>query len=217
MNIFSSNIFHFFLNMFLRKKNDPSEQEFFDFCPKIDLENSWQQSFQTLSKLLTFRYLCDVKRLKKKVTLAILHCEKSERPSYIRYIKSKQPTFKSAFLSEKYLWFKTYESGPSLTFQHLFLNPFQANFFFLLPIRGTIQELCNAKNVSLSTSLTQIVRNKRFVINVFFYPYTLRNILELLSHILYNFCRDLFLRDYFFLEISFNNFRVNLFAVTKYI
>ena len=51
----------------------------------------------------------------------------------------KQPTIKSAFLSKKYLSFSLYESGPSHTFQYVFLNPFQANFFFLYLFKGTSQ------------------------------------------------------------------------------
>ena len=55
----------------------------------------------------------------------------------LRYIRSiyghfrKHTTIKSAFLTKKHLWFNLYRSGPSFTFQ--------ANFFFLYPLKGTIQ------------------------------------------------------------------------------
>ena len=44
--------------MILSKRNDSFEYELFNSYQKIDLENSMYQSFATLSKLLTFRYIC---------------------------------------------------------------------------------------------------------------------------------------------------------------
>ena len=67
-----------------------------------------------------------------------------------RYIRSifghlrKRTTIKSAFLTKKHLWFNFHKSGPSFTFQYFFLNQFQANFFFLYTLKGTIQQLRNA-------------------------------------------------------------------------
>ena len=49
------NFFSFFYTC--GKRNDLFEEELFNSCPKIHLENSLQQPFATLSKLLIFRYL----------------------------------------------------------------------------------------------------------------------------------------------------------------
>ena len=52
------NVFQFFLNVLLAKKMIHLNKNSSTPAQKIDLENSLQQSFATLSKLLTFRYLC---------------------------------------------------------------------------------------------------------------------------------------------------------------
>ena len=142
---------------------------------------------------------------------------------WVRYIRanfgyfSKQPTIKSVFLSEKHLWFNLYESTPSFTFQYVFLNPFDASFFFLYPLKRTNQWLLNAKNVFLFNLTHPYVTfpNKQFLINASQQTYVPTHIPYVTFWNCYQISYKTLAEHYFakLVEVSFNDFTLTFFRV----
>ena len=144
--------------MLLSKRNDSFEWELFDSCPKDMFREFLAAIFHKLIETSNIKIYIWRKRLQKKFWFSI-------RSSF-GYLP-KQPAIKSVFLPEKHLWFNFYESGPTFTFQYVFLNPFQDNFLFQYHLKGTIQYYVTLNLFFSLTHLYVTLRNNRLTLSIY--------------------------------------------------